>query len=85
MSALRCECGFMAGDAESLTDHFLDVFVPADDKAADGQVHVEWIGNLTCKCGCTAGSAGELDQHFLQVFRPDDNIGRDRNAHAVAG
>ena len=76
MSALHCECGFMAGDAELLTDHFLEAFTPADDKAPDGQVHVEWIGHLTCKCGFTAGSSGELDQHFLQVFRPDGNTGR---------
>jgi hypothetical protein len=85
MSALRCECGFMAGDAELIIDHFLEIFAPADDKASDGEVHVEWICNLTCKYGCPAGCARELDQHFLQVFRSDDNIGRDRNAHAVAG
>jgi hypothetical protein len=84
MSAWRCECGFVAGDEDLLTDHFLEVFVPADDKASDGQVHVEWISNLTCKCGFTAGPDGGLDQHFLQVFRPDDAIGHDRNAHGIA-
>jgi len=67
------------------TDHFLEVFTPADDKAADGQVHVELIGNLTCECGLTAGSSGELNEHFLQAFRPGDAIGADRNAHALAG
>jgi hypothetical protein len=63
-----------------LIDHILEVFVPEDALATDGQAHDE-VEHLACACGFTAIVGHELDEHFLEVFTPVGCIGPDRRRH----
>jgi hypothetical protein len=65
-----------------MTDHYHEMFTPADDKAADGTAHAEVYGKLACTCGFTATATAELDTHLLQVFTPANQIGSDGKRHA---
>jgi hypothetical protein len=82
MTNTRCSCGFTETAGETITDHFLEAFVPGDGLASDGLVHEEVRPDLTCTCGLVAATPGELDAHFLRVFTPGDLIGRDGRKHA---
>jgi hypothetical protein len=64
-----CTCGFEADEFTSLDDHFSEVFTPANDTDASGQVHLE-AESLRCSCGLGFTSAGDLDGHFRAVFPP---------------
>ena len=78
----RCTCGFEADELTSLDDHFAEVFTPADDTDASGQVHLE-AGNLRCSCGLGFTSAEDLDGHFRAAFPPPaDRIGLDGKEHS---
>jgi hypothetical protein len=81
MADARCSCGFTESGEETMTDHFLEVFIPADSRAADGLVHQEWTVALTCSCGVATSTPAELDRHFLGVFTPADSVGRDGVRH----
>lgn len=81
MADTRCSCGFTESGDETLTDHFLEVFVPADSRAAEGQLHEELAVTSTCACGVATSAPAELDRHFLAVFTPADSIGRDGVRH----
>jgi hypothetical protein len=88
MTKFTCACGYSAENAEGLTDHLGEMFIPADDVALDGQIHAESTRNtavagvLTCQCGFTATGIADFDQHLLAVFTPDDAIGPDGARHA---
>lgn len=41
MNESACTCGFVPTDDYHLTDHLGEVFIPADDRATDGQLHAE--------------------------------------------
>lgn len=83
MSASQCVCGFIADEADDQTiaDHLLEAFAPADDKGTDGLAHLEGEQNLTCLCGLVAASPEDLDAHFVAIFTPADAIGRDGKKH----
>lgn len=81
MAEIRCSCGFAESGDESITDHFLEVFTPADSRAADGQVHEELTVTTACACGVATSGPAELDRHFLAVFTPADSAGRDGFRH----
>jgi hypothetical protein len=81
MADVRCSCGFTEFEGETMTDHFLEVFVPEESRAADGLVHEEWTVALTCTCGVATTTPPELDRHFIAIFTPDDAIGRDGQKH----
>jgi hypothetical protein len=74
--ATRCLCGFTEVADETLTDHLLFVFTPADSRGPDGVVHDEGTVR-TCLCGFY----GQLDVHFLTAFTPTDAIGSDGHKH----
>ena len=76
-----CSCGFTETDAETLTDHLLEVFTPEDNKGNDARLHEEGALALACVCGLVAPSPEELDSHFLRVFTPPDLIGADGKRH----
>lgn len=76
-----CSCGFTETDAETLTDHLLEIFTPEDNQGSDGTPHEEGSPALTCACGLTAASPEELDRHFLRAFIPPDLIGADGKWH----
>lgn len=76
-----CSCAFTETDAETLTDHLLEVFTPDDNKGSDGKIHEEGSPTLTCLCGVAAPSPEELDGHFLRLLTPRDQIGRDGTRH----
>jgi hypothetical protein len=82
MADVRCSCGFTESGDETLTDHLLDVFVPGDSRAADGQVHEELAATSACACGVATTTPAELDQHFLAAFTPADSVGCDGVRHA---
>jgi hypothetical protein len=86
---IRCECGYLAGSQQDLTDHYREIFTPGDDKAPDGMVHAEaardFPGNegiLACLCGFT-GTIDALDEHLLRAFTPADSTGRDGMKHGT--
>jgi hypothetical protein len=81
MTTAQCTCGFTEAGDETLSDHLLEVFTPADSRAADGVVHQEWTVALTCACGVATTAPAELDRHFRAVFTPDDAIGPDGEKH----
>ena len=76
----QCSCGFTETADETLSDHFLAVFVPPDCRGSDGRVHEEGDRGH-CLCGLTAPSPGALDDHFLSVFTPASSLGRDGARH----
>jgi anti-sigma regulatory factor (Ser/Thr protein kinase) len=78
--ARHCSCGFTEAADETLTDHFLSVFVPPDCRGPDGRVHEEGDRGH-CLCGLAAAAPGALDDHFLSVFTPVGSIGRDGARH----
>jgi hypothetical protein len=99
MTEQACTCGYLAVDAEDLTVHCGEMFIPADDIGPDGLVHAESArdaggpalapgvlapGVLACRCGVIA-SVAEFDQHLADVFTPADRIGTDGRRHAAAG
>jgi hypothetical protein len=76
MSSTRCSCGFTELADETLADHLLHVFTPADNRDIGGVEHYESeVG--TCSCGFT----GPLDAHFLTEFTPASAIGTDDRKH----
>jgi hypothetical protein len=80
-----CTCGFTSDNSVGLSDHFSEMFTPADDMGADGKVHLEQVGGLSCCCGFSASFTEGLDGHFSEVFPvPADRIGRDGKQHAPA-
>jgi hypothetical protein len=83
MTARQCACGFIEDEAldETIGDHLLEAFIPADDKGTDGLVHLEGEPDLTCLCGLAAATAEDLDAHLLALFTPDDRIGQDGKRH----
>ena len=83
MADARCTCGFAESEDETLTDHFLEVFVPADSRAAGGQLHEELAVTGRCACGVATSTPQELDRHFLGVFTPA-NSNRSRRFAAPA-
>jgi hypothetical protein len=80
MRSPQCSCGFTELPDESVTDHLLRVFEPADMRGNDGQVHEETDGHA-CSCGFAASTAGELDGHFLAAFTPPGAIATDGQRH----
>jgi anti-sigma regulatory factor (Ser/Thr protein kinase) len=76
----QCACGFTEAADETLTDHFLAVFVPPNCRGSDGRLHEEGDRGR-CLCGLTAPAPGALDGHFLSVFTPVGSIGRDGARH----
>ena len=100
MDEPTCACGFVPTDDYHLTDHLGEVFIPADDRAPDGQLHAEAAsatvpaaGNtvsaasdaLTCLCGYRAPGSAALDAHILSAFTPPNAIGPDDRQHTPAG
>jgi hypothetical protein len=85
MARARCACGFteVNGDDETIGDHLLRVFTPADDRGTDGRVHMEGNPGLTCLCGFSASTVGELDAHFLEMFAPVGRADAGGVVHAV--
>jgi hypothetical protein len=81
MTDTGCTCGFAETGTETLTDHLLEVFIPADAADTDGRVHEEGSPALTCQCGLATTSPEELDAHFLRLFTPPDLIARDGRRH----
>jgi hypothetical protein len=80
METESCGCGFTATAGLELTDHFLEMFGPADARDATGQEHDE-TGRLACACGFETTTIGKLDAHFLAVFTPRDHTGLDGRKH----
>ncbi len=91
MSACRCACGYEAVSPEDLTDHLGEQFIPADDTAADGQVHAEGArdqdatglagADWRCLCGFGAPDLAGFDAHLVAVFTPPDCVGADGRRH----
>ena len=88
MDERTCACGFVATDDYQLSDHLAEVFIPADDRAADGQLHAQALrsappagGGLTCLCGYRAPDGAVLDAHLLEVFTPPSRVGLDGRPH----
>jgi hypothetical protein len=91
VSGSRCACGYRAVSPEDLTDHLGEQFIPADDTAADGQVHAEAVrdpeapglapADWRCLCGFGAPDLAGFDTHLITVFTPPDGIGADRRRH----
>ena len=85
MCPSHCSCGYQATDLNELGDHLREVFIPDDDKDADGQQHAETAhDSRACLCGFMADGIVGLDAHLLAAFMPSDAIGRDGIEH-VAG
>ena len=85
MTTARCTCGFTELADETVTDHLLLAFEPADRTGTDGLVHEEGEP-LACACGFAASTPDDLDEHFLKSFTPAGAIGRDGHRHeAVDG
>lgn len=82
LTAIQCLCGFTELADETVTDHLLQVFVPADMAGKDGLVHEE-VRKMACLCGFAATTPEQLDGHFLAAFTPDDAIGPDGKKHAT--
>ncbi len=88
MSERACSCGFAVSSGDEVTDHLGEMFIPADDIAADGVRHAEdgrEAPGRACLCGFTSPGAGALDEHLLTVFTPTDETGRDGRRHAACG
>jgi hypothetical protein len=97
MDERTCACGFVPTDDYHLTDHLGEVFIPAEDRAPDGQLHAEAArdtapaasdtvpaasDSLTCLCGYRAPDGTVLDAHLLAVFTPPSRVGLDGQPHA---
>ena len=82
MTTARCTCGFTELADETITDHLLLAFEPADRTGTDGLVHEEGQP-LACACGFAASTPDDLDSHLLKAFTPPDAIGGDGNKHEV--
>lgn len=76
----QCAGGFTEAADETLTNHFLAVFVPPNCRGSDGRTHEEGDRGRGL-CGLTAPAPGALDDHFLAVFTPVGSIGRDGARH----
>jgi hypothetical protein len=88
MDERPCGCGFVPTDDYHLTDHLGEVFIPADDRAPDGQLHGEAARTagaaLACLCGYRAPDGTALDAHVLSAFTPLNAIGADGRRHALS-
>jgi len=92
MDESTCACGFVPTDDYSLADHLGEVFIPADDRASDGQVHAEAARTgpraagqaLACLCGYRAADNTALDAHLLGVFASSGHGGPDGRPHGPA-
>jgi anti-sigma regulatory factor (Ser/Thr protein kinase) len=82
--AVSCSCGFTELADETIIDHLLQVFEPADLRGNDGQVHQE-RDKLTCACGLTAITPDELDHHLLKSWTPANATARDGQQHEARG
>jgi hypothetical protein len=96
MDERTCACGFAPTDDYHLTDHLGEVFIPADDRAPDGQLHAEaargtartasdtarTASDVTCLCGYRAPDNAALDTHILRTFTPPSRVGLDGQPHA---
>jgi hypothetical protein len=77
--------------AHFITDdeHLGEAFIPADDIAPDGTLHVELAHAggipdplvMTCACGLATGSRPEMDAHILGAFTPQGSVGLDGRKH----
>jgi hypothetical protein len=81
VTGVRCACGFTEAGDETITDHLLEAFVPADGMAADGRAHEEGDPAGACLCGAAFAGPRELDAHFIAAFTPSDSVGRDGKRH----
>jgi hypothetical protein len=90
MDERTCVCGFVATADYHLIDHLGEVFIPADSRAADGQLHAEAARDvprvagegLTCLCGYRVRDGVALDAHLLEVFTSHGHVGLDGQPHA---
>jgi hypothetical protein len=83
MSTQSCSYGFTPDQSLELDDHFDEVFMPAGDMGADGQVHLELAAGPKCQYGFTAVGPEGLDEHFRAAFPPPaDRTGQDGRRHA---
>jgi len=91
MDEITCACGFVPTDDYHLADHLGEVFIPADDRASDGQSHAEAARDgsrpaakaLACLCGYQAADGAALDAHLLEVFASSSHAGLDGQPHAL--
>jgi len=91
MDEIACACGFVPTDDYHLADHLGEVFIPADDRASDGQLHAEAGRDrsraagkaLACLCGYRAADGGALDAHLLEVFALSGDAGLDGQPHGL--
>ena len=91
MNESTCACGFVPTDDYHLTDHLGEVFIPADDRASDGQLHAEVARDgsraagraLACLCGYRAADGAALDAHLLEVFASSSQAGPDGRPHGL--
>ncbi len=100
MTTSACVCGYAARDPGGLTDHFEEVFTPADDVGRDGRVHDQVardrarefaqvpdggpVPPLVCLCGFGTGEHVGFDNHLLSMFITPGRIGPDGRKHAPA-
>ncbi|MCW2937000.1 MAG: hypothetical protein JWM19_7962 [Actinomycetia bacterium] len=91
MDERTCTCGFAPTDDYHLTDHLGEVFIPADSRDPDGQLHAETAGDArACLCGYRAPDSAALDAidaldaHILSAFTPPGAIGPDGRQHLPA-
>jgi len=89
MDEIACACGFVPTDDYHLADHLGEVFIPADDRARDGELHAEAARDgsraagvaLACLCGYRAADGAALDAHLMQVFAPAGDAGLNGQPH----
>jgi hypothetical protein len=100
MLASTCACGYASGEPGGLTDHFEEVFTPADDVGSDGRPHAQVahdrasdfarvpdggpVPRLVCLCGFGTDQQAEFDDHLLSMFITPDRVGPDGLRHAPA-
>ena len=88
LKALRCFCGYQAGDADDLFIHLCEMLLPDGDTDRSGIAHAEVVRetpgeSLACMCGATASDLAELDAHLRAAFMPAGGIGADGARHAI--
>jgi hypothetical protein len=97
MITSTCVCGYGSGEPSGLTDHFEEVFTPADDVGSDGRTHDQVAHDrasefarvpdggraprLVCLCGFGTDEQPEFDAHLLSMFITPDRVGPDGLKH----
>jgi hypothetical protein len=82
-----CTCGFVAAEANGLSDHLAEMIAPEDDLDASGVEHAEVArepgssGPHRCLCGHQAATTESLDSHLNAAFA---SVGRDGRTHCPA-